>query len=241
MADDNIVQENVVSEETTLVEGDSPEGGEAEQPLTEAEKVRQIVQEAVDKAMAGAKREIQSVKDKATAEVDRALNRASLAEGTLAGINKGFKELDPEAAESARLKAENDYYRRMAATQQQAQANKALEDELIEHLQDLGIDPKDERLDWAKDIKEPGLAGYMKGKKRFDKSVADILKGNAKASQEELAQEKKRIEAKEVDSVETSASAGVRGKLKRQEIIKRYSEGDPSISTEDYKKAMNRK
>jgi uncharacterized protein YjbJ (UPF0337 family) len=238
MEDENIVQEGAVSEETASTSEETlPEGEGTEKPLTRAE-----IKEMIGEVTESAKREIQSAKDRARAEVEHALGRAKLAEESLAGMEKGFRDIDPEATESSKEKAELAFYRKQARIAKQRQAAMAHHQKFVDNLKQFivesGVDVNDKRIDWGSDAKD-----YYEVQRRVLTSVGKIQKEGAKAETEKANQKAKDLEdaaRKETDSVNTSmAAGGVGRKPNRKEIIKRFGEGDPTISRADYEKAMN--
>lgn len=195
-----------------------PEPSAEEQKLTEL--IQKQVAEAVGKATDLAKRELQSVKDKATAEVKQAQRRAQLAENTMTATRTHLQTVDPDVAkemELAQLRAEREGRTTLEqedtqTRQEEAQA-KALQDSLLANLEALGIDSKDKRIDWAEDS-----PNYIQGRGRFDASVAKIVKEEKQTMQSGLEQRLKDLEAKvgrvaaeeniEANSVSTAASSG---------------------------------
>lgn len=231
---EGIESSGVASEGTTSGENVSSEG-ETTQPLS---NVKEEVDKAVTQVSERYRRELQSVRDSTGAEVGRALERAKLAEGTLASMESGFKDIDPEVAESVKMKARLASYEQQERARQADQYRNTLTNSLTQHLTSLGINPNDSRVDWAEDA-----TNFLQGRSRFDKSVALILKAEKAVFEETVKKQKKEAEIesnKEANSVETSASGGSRNP-KRQEIIRRYVEGDPTISTADYEKVMKQK
>lgn len=210
--DEKVVQTDEVPKGTESTGDETPKGEETPpQPLTE-ERIRQIMAEEREVS----KREIQSAKDKATSEVEKAQRRAQAAEGTLADYDKGLGELDPDQA--ARIKAEaqlKTYQRKEFEDAQKQAAQQAINDfegTLSEHITDLGLDPNDERLDWGKELPVNTQGYFYTRQSRFLKSVAKIQKEDARVAEEKRSQtiqDKETELRKEVDSVDTSASGGV--------------------------------
>lgn len=197
------VQSDVVSEETTPPEAEV-------QPLTEA-RIKEIIAQATEEG----KREIQSVKDKARAEIEAALGRATLAEDTLAGFETGLKEIDPDATELAKYKARDRAHQAREAQERQRQQGatfrKAFYESETQSIIDFGVDPNDKRIDWGEDAPDPIVA-----RRRISASVALIHKETAKGAEDKLTQRQQEFEAKTrkdlgLDSVDTSASVGVGG------------------------------
>lgn len=204
---------------------ESKEEKPQEQPLTREEVQRMIAEQAEQ-----AKREIQSAKDKAMAEVASYRKRAQSAEGTLADLEEGFGEIDPERANQIKTKAKLKEYQRKEVEESQRQAMQQavsnFESTLSEYVNDLGIDPNDNRLDWGKDLSMDSPGYFLSRQSKFLKSIAKIQKENKQATEDKRSQEQKDKDAKlrkDIDSVETSAAPapGVDlSKLSSTEMIK---------------------
>ena len=189
----------------------------APQPLTE-EKVAQMITEATEKAVKEAKelgkRELQSAQDRNKVELAKASRRAQIAETVLGAARQG---LDPEVAkelelaeyrakEQGRVTVEQEE----ELARQQTEFHEKFQTNLNQFITNLGVDPKDERIDWAADAKD-----YLEAQQRILASAALIQKENIKATQTSLETRLKALEAKvkaeeiEANSVETSTSQGV--------------------------------
>jgi len=216
--DDKSVQPDVVSEGTP-----SPEAPEAPQPLTE-ERITQIIAEQTELA----KREIQSVKDKARAEVEQARAEAQFAQQAYQGLDAGFRNIDPEAAERAKQEATLRYYqqREAQATQRQQamQVIEAFEANLKQHITDLGIDPNDKRIDWG----DRETQNLTQRQQKILASVGKIQKESVDAGRDKLKKEfdEWKLQAEKdlgIHSHDTSTSAGAGvdfSKLSPTELIK---------------------
>ena len=219
-----MTQEHEASTEPVLeeVEQVSPEVVEPTQPSLDdkmAELIQRKVAEELAKVTEASKREIQSAKDKARSEVESALRRARLAEGTLGATRTHLQGLDPETArdfELAQLRAESQgrlsLEQEDQARRQQETYGQALNDSLHAHLAELGIDPNDDRIDWATESPD-----YVSGRRRFDTSVTKIIKENASALEgsidkkikEATEKMKKDLGVEDANSVDTAVSGGV--------------------------------
>ena len=212
MADEIIVQ----TEEVSTGEQASTESEKTQaQPLTEA-RIAQIVAEQVEIATNKAKGEIQSVKDKARVEVERATRRVTEAEGTVGAYKGKLSEVDPEAAATLRLgelEQKERFYRSRDATEaQKAQATQfdsAFVDSMNQFITGMGLDPTDKRIDWGTDA-----ADYLSKQGKILASISQINKENTKASEVKLDQKLKDEIAKTrrdlgLDSVDLTTSAGV--------------------------------
>jgi len=201
--DTNVQDDSVLENTETELEdtGTLPEGEVPEKPLTigiTTEALKAMLYEMFEPI----KRDVQGATDRSHS----AIEKVRLLESISTGIEQGFKDLDPEAAESAKEKAELNYRRQQDSTRQAQDYSRRVYDDLVQHLQELDIDPKDERIDWGKDTKNP-----MEGRRAFDKSVVKIIKEKAKAIGDTIAKRDKEEQAK-ADSVDTSVSAGAGGK-----------------------------
>jgi len=200
---------------TPPVEPPKPQPFTAEQEA----KLQQLLADAVSRAKEQGKdlgkREMQGIKDKEVAEAQR---RARLAEAKASAFESGFEGLD----EDSRQKAELAYYKKQAKTSQDiAQEEEAkrkqdeqakvyfeqLDNSLKGHLTELGIDPNDKEVDWAKDAPD-----YLDGRKRFDASVAKIIKRKEKEAETKLESKWKDMELKlrkdlGLDSVDMTAGS----------------------------------
>lgn len=198
-------EEQVSKEETasTETETETEEKSQA-QPFTPEQEAR--IQQLTAEAKEMGKREMQGIKDREVAEAQR---RARLAEGDSQAYKSSFSDLDDETRDKAELA------RLRGREQQQSQQGQwdDFRSNLIQSLQDeasaLGIDPNDERIDYA-----PNEADYFAGRKRFTASISKITKENQKMAEDKQSQTFKDMEAKMrkelgLDSVVTDTSAGV--------------------------------
>jgi len=185
------------------------------------EDVQQMIAEATKQAVAEAKdagrRELQGQQDRNKREIEKAVRRAERAEGVLSTAQKRFEETDPDVAKDLELeRLRQDQQSRLTFEQEeevrQRQENytKTLNDSLYAHLQALGIDPNDKRIDWAEDSPD-----YISGRAKFDASVTKIIKEEQQTAQTGFEKRLKELEAKmtqagiEANSVETTTSLGV--------------------------------
>lgn len=240
--DDKSVQPDAVPVEGTEspeVETPEVETPPQPQPLTAEQEAR--IQQIISEQTESARREIQSAKDRGKAEVVAAQRRAGLAEGTLAGYDRGLGQLDPEQAELIRLRAKDTG--RLQADAMDAQRREGevfyqqFRDSATRFVTTMGVDPNDKRIDWGQDAQNAWDA-----KARIEASVATILADDRKVADDKRSQESKDLEARlrkdlGIDSVDTSSSPSA-GSVKRKDILKRYGEGDPSVSRKAYEEAL---
>lgn len=230
--DNENVQPDDVSEGTPSPEVEAttePKPGEPkpeEQPFTEAQeaKIQQLIVDATERAKETGRREMQGIKDR---EVKQVLNRAKFAEETLANMEAGYKDLDPQAAELARLRGVEKYYhgdlQRQQVEQQIVASKQAFYESMTQSIQEMGIDAKDKRIDWGLDAPDPATA-----QRRILSSVGKIQREEAKAEKGRIDQQLKDAEAKMrkdlgLDSVDTAASAGAGSDA---EFVKQFGAGD---------------
>ena len=211
MPDDKKVVKDEVVEPTPSPEDKKEDKTPQPQPLTE-ERVQQMLSEQGEQL----RRSLQSEKDKAVAEIHREADRkVKFAETEAASYKTSFADLDDEAknaVELARLRGRDTVYQQREAEEDTRRSfdayKKRLNESLYKHIETLGIDPKDKRIDWAEDATD-----FLDGRGRFDSSVARILKETQKVADEKLKDEIKQEIAKArkelgLDSVDTSTSAG---------------------------------
>ena len=236
MADDQIVENTDVPSAET---GDAPPEAETPQPqpLSEAQEARvaQLVAEQMEAAKETGRREMQGKKDREVADAQR---RARFAEDSLGRVRGKYSELDPEARQTLQnedLQAEVNFYRtREAQESQERQATaftQTLNASLLAHLEDLGIDSHDKRIDWANDATD-----FVQGQTRFNKSVAKIVKEDKskvhKDADEKLAKERKE---QGLDSVDTSIPVG--GGLSDAEFLTKFGSGELPSTKENIERA----
>lgn len=220
---DNVLAEAVPEEGTPSEVVASEEKPPEEQPLTREEVLR-LVAEGTERAKEAGRREMQRLKDR---EVGQALNRAKFAEDTLANMQAGFSELDPQAAETARLRGVERYYQgedqRQQIEQQIEVAKQAFYGSMTKSLEEMGVDVKDERIDWGTDAPDPATAQH-----RILSSVGKIQRESAKTKDIENEQWKKDTlvalrREMGLDSPDTTTPTGVGTDA---EFVKKFGAGD---------------
>ena len=183
-----------------------------------AQKVTEEVAKAVAQAKEFGRRELQSEQDRNKAEAARLERRAKLSEDTLGAVRTRLQTADPEVAKEMELE-ELRARERGRMTLEQEEALKRQQEEFFsdfyasqnQFVTDLGIDPKDARIDWGVDALTP-----MEAQKRIHASVAKIQRENIKAIEGSLDVKIKEAEARikkdlgytEANSVSTAASVG---------------------------------
>jgi hypothetical protein len=236
------IQPEVVSEGATPTV--APEVTVAQpQPLTE-EVINKRISEAIASATEKATREIQSVKDKSKAEIERAQNEAKLHRETFSTFKSTLGELEPEVAnklELAELKAKDRAFQSAQQSEQVAkQQQETLEkfnSNMTQFITESGLDPADKRVDWGSDAQT-----LLDKQAKILASVAKIHKANAKDSSEKQSQLIKDEIAKvrkelNLDSVDTSNSVGI-GSSSKADLNKKYANGD--ISYKEYGEALKK-
>ena len=195
--------------------------------------VEQKVAEAIARSTEAAKREIQSTKDRATAEVNAALRRASLAESTLGEARTHLQDVDPEVAKEMELvelrsreKGRKAMEQEEAMRQQQIAFHEQFHSNLTQFITGLGVDPSDKRIDWGSDS-----PNYLEAQRRVLDSVSKIQKENIQTMQSGLEKRLKDLEAKvgqaniEANSVATTTSPGVVAGSDT-EFVKKFASGE---------------
>ena len=187
-----------------------------EQEAKVQELVAQATTKVVEEARKTGRQELQSQQDRNRAEVARIERRALTAEASTGAVMKQLQATDPEMAkevEFANLKARE--ATRVVQDQEGVlkQQQETVYSSLQSHLQSLGIDTKDPRIDWAMNTNNA-----TEGRSRFDASVAQIVNENKQVTTSGLEQRLKELEAKigqanianiEANSVATTPSPGV--------------------------------
>ncbi len=241
MPDEVIVQEtasNTQPEGTVSTETTTPPNPEVAAALAEAKAIRAELAQLVEDS----KRQIQSAKDRARAEVESAQKRARIAESTYTATRQELGNLDPDsmtklelarykAAEQARIQAEQEEGVRLQQEAFHTQFNSSL----MELITDMGLDPKDKRIDWATDA-----ANYLDAQKRVLKSAVKIQKENIKTLEASIPQKLKEAEAKlrkdlGLDSVDTTTSVGVAGSSDAK-FLKDFGAGDLPMTKANFER-----
>lgn len=211
--DDN-VQPGAVSTETPSTEVTPPVA--TPQPLTQ-EQISKMIEDAINPVKEAAKREIQSVKDKAKSEVEKERMRTSTTENLLKTVRDKIQTESPDLAkdlELAESKEKLSHYQRGEVEQQMSQQretfDKSFREQVTQFTTSLGLDPNDKRLDWADDVPYD----YLAKMNRIQTSIAKIQKEETKKAQDTVSQQVKDIESKlrkelGLDSVDTSNPGGL--------------------------------
>jgi len=202
MADDPIVNQEQVSQT-------EPVSTEAE--TTEQPQPQYLTKDDLENALTSFGERIkQSTRDITKSEI--AKNVPSV--DPMSRIRNKYPDMDPDAARI--LESElSGVYRQKQEEESKAQFHQVL----YEQLSDLGIDPKDERVDWGE-----GAGAFNEAFSRFNKSVNKIVKADIQAAREKAKQEadeKLQKERKDagLDSVETTIPVGISTKTFTTEQI----------------------
>jgi hypothetical protein len=235
------------TEQTSIVEDVAGTGEEQtpEQKMAALiqQEVGKAVKQAVDAVKEAGRRELQSQQDKNKAVEAAAERRAKVAESTVDALKAKYRVDDPDTLKEIELlELKNKSVVETAGQKeeatlkaQQEYANK-LESSLTAHLEALGIDPKDERIDWAKDAQE-----FIEGRTRFDASVAKILTEEKRTMQEgfdkrlKALEDKSKAEDTEANSVDTTASLGAVN-ASDAEFMAKMGSGDLPLTEENLKR-----
>ena len=223
---DTLVQDNASIVEPVQTQTEpvvaSTEPVKVVEPTAE-EVLNKKIADAVKNALAGetenTKRAIQSAKDKAMAEVQKAERRTRLAETTLGATQQHLQSLDPETAkefELAQLRAERSsrmsFEQEEQVRQQQTDFHNKFASGLASYAKSVGVEPNDPRLDW-----NISPTDYLDSQNRFLGSVAAIQNEKAKGLEASLEARVKETEKRirkdlgleEVNSVLTANAGGV--------------------------------
>lgn len=186
------------------------------------ERVAAAVKAQIGPILESSKREIQSAKDKAAAEVRRAAEQVSTVQASNEALRRMVSTYDPEAAKTMELnelRAFHAEHTHQAA--QISQFNSALasfREEMLEQASDDGVDPS--RIEpYFQEVVQTGdfrgIAKKIRAEvKKAAAPTAAVIKAEVdkatKALKEELAALRKEYGA-EVNGVDTSVAAGASG------------------------------
>lgn len=198
----------------------APEDIKPAEPLTQAvvqKMIADAAKQAVEEAKEQGKRELQAAQDRNKAELARADRRARIAEGTLTTARANLQETEPDVAQAlelAQLRAEKSgrmtQEQEEAMARQQTEFHQQFQSNLNQFITGLGVDPNDQRIDWAGDA-----PNYLEAQRRVLDSVTKIQKENVQTMQTGFDKRLKELEARvgetstEANSVNTTTSQGV--------------------------------
>ena len=245
---DSVQTENVSNETDSKVQ--EPEKAdkaavEKQEPVkpqpSDDDIISKKVQEAVALAMEQGKRELQSTKDKARSEIEKAQREANLHREAFSSFKGSLGELDPEVAKNLELaelrakdRARQTSEQEQSYAQQQNSLLESFNSGLTEFIKESGIEPTDKRIDWGEDSKS-----LLEKQQRILKSVNKIHKANQKDAEENQKKTFKEMEAKlrkdlGLDSVDTSNPAG---STSEQTWLEKWGDGDIEATPQNLKKA----
>lgn len=246
MPEDNteVVQTERTSTEESTQETSTEESQDNVLAPEAEERVQKMIAEATAKAVAEAKevgrRELQAQQDRNREEMRKAERRAQVAESRAKGARTSLVDLDPELSEKlelAELKAERDALTKASQEEevirQQAAFHTAFIEQQSKFIEDLGLDPKDSRIDWADDA-----PNYIEAMGRIQTSLAKIQKENIGTMTSGFEERLKSLESKlnegdtEANSVDTSTSAGVVS-ASDAEFMKKFGGGELPVNKEN--------
>ncbi len=240
------VQVEVVSEGTTpkTEETVKVEPAKVSPEDAIAQKISEATKSFAEQVEAS-KRELQSVKDKHKAELERAQREAQIHKETFNTFKSNLGELDPEMSKNLELaelrskdKASQVATQNEQIAKQRQEAFDRFNSNITQFITESGIDPNDKRVDWGSDAQT-----LLDKQNRILASVAKIHKVNAKDSEEkqsktlkdEIAKVRKELG---LDSVDTSNPVGVNLSSSKAELNKRYANGE--ISTREYEEGLKK-
>lgn len=141
-------------------------------PSLDESKMAELIKAEVAKATEAAKREIQSVKDKAAAEISRHISGRQLADNIARTATAKLKEIDPATAteiELQQVRGELNVRTTLEQQERQRIEQQERQDKLFNNLQKkikkLGVDPLDPRLQ--------GIGAGIKDFDDFEMAVLD--------------------------------------------------------------------
>jgi len=240
MSDENgtPVPEAVASQEkatpTTSPEA-SPKPEVTQTSVLTEDRVKAMIAEAAAKAVADAKetgrRELQSQQDRNRVEREKLLREK-------AALITRLKDTDPEALDEIdlqRFRSEEAEKAKLESQQSEIDgAEKAKETfftDMRERITDLGLDPDDQGIDWAKDA-----TSFSEANSRILKSVSRIQKSRAEKANAETAKaiESRVRQSLGIDSVDTSQGGGA---TSDGSWIRQWSDGTLPATKENIAKA----
>jgi len=236
MGDDQIVQDKGVEEATPPLEVDETSTPKPTEPDKLAELEKRLMATLEEK-----ERHWQSVKDREVKSAKREAGdyrrRAEQSETILESLRNNPNMRVPLA--TAEQSARAMMYTQQERAQAEEQAKQEFFDTLEDHVNELGIDRADQRIDWGRDAKD-----IKEANRRFHKSLAKIQKEDSSSIEErilkkirsEQEEEKARQRQEDgIDSVDTTVSGGAGTKKNYDKL---YAEGD--ITWAEYNKLTNK-
>lgn len=242
--DSNVQTGTTPAPETTKPAGEvsKPDGGNgATPPETQSltkEEVTKMISEANATVLAEAtekhKRELQSIKDRSLAEIERAKREAQASRTALGQARTRIKETDPDILKDLELaeykaKEEQDAVaqREQEARGQMETFDKQFHDQVNQFITDLGFDPKDKGMDWGEDAKT-----YLEKQGKIQTSIVKSQKALIKKYEDEKAGLEKEIEARirkkyGLDAIDATTPAGTGG---TKTDAQRYAELYPTMA-----------
>ena len=225
MVDDQIVEQEQAST------GDASTEEQTQDKTEEKPQPQYLTKDDLESVLSSFGERIkQSTRDITKTEIAR--SRPS--EDPMTRIRNKYPDLEPDA-QSILARELSEAHRQ----RQEEESAKQFNQTLLDQLTDLGIDPKDERVDWGKDA-----SSFNEGFGRFLKSVNKISKADIQAAKDRAKQEASEILSKErkeagLDSVDTSIPVGISKKTftasqikdrkfweaNKEEILKAQAEG----------------
>ena len=222
-------------QEKEVTEAPAPASEQAEQPATlTEERVQQMIAEATSKAVDEAKeagrRELQGQQ----ARNRNAEQRVRTAEAESASYKESFSGLDEDIKDNVELKRLQSREKNEGQRVELEQYNTQLKQSLRDEVKTLGIDPDDNRIDYALEA-----GSYFEGRKLFSESTAKILRAKDtekdKALDDKFKQFKSDIRKElELDNVDTSTPIG--GDGSDEAFRKLMSDPDHVTTAEDLKR-----
>jgi hypothetical protein len=203
-----------------------------------------MIEEAMKQALSTGKelgrRELQSAQDRNKAALKRAERKAQLAEQRLRAARQQVESVDPDLAEKLELAERRAQEQSLLTFEQEEEAERIRQefdqqfrDRLSQFIEKLGVDPKDERIDWDSPFQD-----YLELQGRILDTVGEIQKENVQKMQESLEKRLRELEAKvnqvttEANSVST-AGTGTAPAGSDAEFIKKFGNGELPLTQEN--------
>lgn len=214
------------------------------QPLPKPEDLTKLIDQKIAVGMEAAKRELQSFKDKARAEIEAAHQRAKSLEREMDEFDASLKDVDGETAQRIKLARYEGRDRLKRQEDEQQKAQQQIRDtitnfdtQMTQYITDMGIDSSDSRIEWG----DRDSMDLLARQKVILSSVSKIQRENIKTAEtklrEELSQQLKDAENKlrkdlGLDKVNIGSGASI-SSTSDAEFMKQFSAGEIPANKEN--------
>jgi len=210
---ESVVQEGAVSEGT-------PSEASVEEPQSQP-SVEEVLRQVESEKQARAKAE--ELARRFQSEKDRTESRLKAMERQLQEVMPQLDEDSRQTLETADVRRKLSYYeeqeRQRETERQQEEFLTHFTNSLREAASDMGIDANDKRLDWGE-----GASNLLEARRRFDKSVATIIKDDRAKMEADIAKKVEGRLREKFGDVEID-TGGPSGKADK-EFLKAYAAGE---------------